>query len=78
MENLVINWKMIIQIITLLLVSLRLLVSFKRWSIETNVITKVKVPTEITVQGYLYWIGSGLNSIYWLIVLFMTFYIIRS
>jgi hypothetical protein len=77
MENLVINWKMIICVIILILVSLRLLVSFKRWSIETNVIKKVKVPSEITVQGYLYWIGSGLNSIFWLIVLFMSFYVMR-
>ena len=73
MVDLYINWRGIISIISILLIMQRLVLSMLRWTIETRVIAKVKIPAEITVQGYLYWIGRGVQSIFWLIALFIWF-----
>jgi hypothetical protein len=77
MENLYINWKAIIGIIGFIIIGYRLLLTMLRWTIETKVIAKVKKPADITVQGYLYWIGRGIQSIFWLIVMFLWFFVQR-
>jgi len=75
MENLYINWRGILFIIVFILISIQLLKNGLKWMIESRVIERISLPADISVQGYLYWIGLGLRTIFWLIFLFLAFFL---
>lgn len=75
MENLYINWRGILFVIVFLFISFQLLKNGFKWMIESHVIAKTSLPADISVQGYLYWIGMGLKTIFWLIFLFLAFFL---
>ena len=75
MENLYINWRGILFIVVFIFIGVQLLKNGSMWMIESRVIAKTTLPADISVQGYLYWIGMGLRTIFWLIFLFLAFFL---